>query len=261
MPIGAGKRQCRVSVSVLGFRINLSVSLEFQTIFCSIVLGRIHCCLFRPSTLEPENQNRLYQLLWEIIYELSELLGFQAEYTYASCSAGKPTTVVTVPKQTPQDPPPQLFASFQEQFSVSPGSPTSSGVRKNALCCTLERCMLSRRPLPLCTSISPQLQNRAANHPISYNNRAVFGDRTVTISVPYTTIYILYIYTRTAPPLLYCKYLSLRMICCLVRVFLGFRWRLLLRGTIVNRTYGIHKNLPLIIGIDLTVVTNHIWSY
>ena len=33
---------------------------------------------------------------------------------------------------------------------------------------------------------------------------------------------------------------------------------LILRGGIVNRTYGLHKNLP---GIYLTVITNDIWSY
>ena len=35
-------------------------------------------------------------------------------------------------------------------------------------------------------------------------------------------------------------------------------WLLLLRGAIVNRTYGIHKNLP---GIHLPIFTNNIWSY
>ena len=33
---------------------------------------------------------------------------------------------------------------------------------------------------------------------------------------------------------------------------------LLLRGAIVNGTYGIHKNLP---GIYLTIFTNNFWSY
>ena len=32
----------------------------------------------------------------------------------------------------------------------------------------------------------------------------------------------------------------------------------LLRGTIVDRTYGIHKNLP---GIYFTIFTNNIWAY
>ena len=34
--------------------------------------------------------------------------------------------------------------------------------------------------------------------------------------------------------------------------------RLLLRGTIVNKTYGTHKNLP---GTYLPIFTNNIWSY
>ena len=34
--------------------------------------------------------------------------------------------------------------------------------------------------------------------------------------------------------------------------------RRVLRGTIVNRTYGIHINLP---GTYLTIFTNNIWSF
>ena len=45
---------------------------------------------------------------------------------------------------------------------------------------------------------------------------------------------------------------STRSACCQTNT------RYLLRGTIVNRTYGIDKNLP---GINLTIFTNNIWSY
>ena len=59
-----------------------------------------------------------------------------------------------------------------------------------------------------------------------------------------------------------CRDLS---VCCLfflpiyLVLFSGFRsLSLLLRGTIVSRTYGTHKKLP---GIYLTIFTNNFWSY